>query len=166
MQEENNIPDVIYQFYDFETGIEKVLKDKTIRFSNPKDFNDPFDIKSDSSKEEVLIHYPNLSDLEINNILRVIKDSEYKVLEGNSSRHRISCFSENYKEILMWSHYADKHKGICVGYNIEKNKDNGGFYLKVEYPKNNKFERKLFGRGLSEKVNSDALNHLISYKSK
>ena len=28
----------------------------------------------------------------------------------------ISCFSETQDNILMWSHYAENHKGICVGY--------------------------------------------------
>lgn len=28
----------------------------------------------------------------------------------------VSCFSEEKDSILMWSHYANKHKGICVCY--------------------------------------------------
>jgi|LSQX01.1.fsa_nt_gb hypothetical protein len=28
----------------------------------------------------------------------------------------ISCFSETQKSILMWSHYAEQHKGICLAY--------------------------------------------------
>ena len=28
----------------------------------------------------------------------------------------VSCFSEEKESILMWSHYANKHKGICVCY--------------------------------------------------
>lgn len=30
----------------------------------------------------------------------------------------ISCFSESYKDVLMWSHYANKHTGICVEYDF------------------------------------------------
>ena len=33
----------------------------------------------------------------------------------------ISCFSGGYKNVLMWSHYADKHKGICIGFNLKTN---------------------------------------------
>ena len=28
----------------------------------------------------------------------------------------VSCFSKNPLSILMWSHYADSHKGICIEY--------------------------------------------------
>jgi len=30
----------------------------------------------------------------------------------------ISCFSEDGKNILMWSHYSDGHKGICLAYDV------------------------------------------------
>lgn len=30
----------------------------------------------------------------------------------------IKCFSENYCSNLMWAHYADNHKGICVEYDL------------------------------------------------
>jgi hypothetical protein len=32
----------------------------------------------------------------------------------------ITCFSEDNLNLLMWSLYADSHKGICIGFNIEK----------------------------------------------
>ena len=32
----------------------------------------------------------------------------------------ISCFAEKYDNILMWSHYADKHTGFCVEYDLSK----------------------------------------------
>ena len=31
----------------------------------------------------------------------------------------IACFSEVYNSILMWSHYAEFHKGIVIGYKIK-----------------------------------------------
>ena len=30
----------------------------------------------------------------------------------------LKCFSISPLSVLMWSHYADCHKGICVGYNF------------------------------------------------
>jgi Protein of unknown function (DUF2971) len=29
---------------------------------------------------------------------------------------RVGCFSERRDSILMWSHYADHHRGICIEY--------------------------------------------------
>ncbi|MBB5190090.1 hypothetical protein HNQ50_000800 [Silvimonas terrae] len=32
----------------------------------------------------------------------------------------VCCFSSSYDSELMWSHYADSHHGICVGYSLER----------------------------------------------
>lgn len=31
---------------------------------------------------------------------------------------KVSCFTRNCSNNLMWSHYADSHQGICIGYRI------------------------------------------------
>ncbi|MEP2024408.1 MAG: DUF2971 domain-containing protein [Reichenbachiella sp.] len=36
------------------------------------------------------------------------------------NQYGISCFSRTPNEPLMWSHYADKHKGICLIYDKEE----------------------------------------------
>ena len=33
-------------------------------------------------------------------------------------RYGIECFSRTWKSILMWSHYGDKHRGICLGFDV------------------------------------------------
>ena len=43
----------------------------------------------------------------------------------------ISCFSKRWDSILMWSHYGDKHRGICIEFD-RPNKD----FLDVIYSKN------------------------------
>jgi hypothetical protein len=30
----------------------------------------------------------------------------------------VCCFSKNMNEILMWSHYANNHKGVCIEFEI------------------------------------------------
>ena len=34
----------------------------------------------------------------------------------------VGCFSSTNKSILMWSHYADNHRGVCIGYDFNKYK--------------------------------------------
>lgn len=42
--------------------------------------------------------------------------------KGNETL-KICCFSSAPKNILLWSHYADKHKGICIGFKTLQNSD-------------------------------------------
>jgi hypothetical protein len=30
------------------------------------------------------------------------------------------CFSKTYRDPVLWSHYAAKHKGVCLGFDIAK----------------------------------------------
>lgn len=45
-----------------------------------------------------------------------------KLKEIINSRFAISCFSTSPDNILMWSHYANKHRGFCVEYDFSKMK--------------------------------------------
>ncbi|MDO6802637.1 DUF2971 domain-containing protein [Wenyingzhuangia sp. 1_MG-2023] len=177
MADNENILDVIYQFYDFETGIEKVLKDRTIRFSTPLSFNDPFDCHSElidvsyefneeKYKDQQLLGFDEIENVVYNILMKKNHEIGYSFIK-NSIRNslRISCFSNCCDEILMWSHYANKHTGICVGYDVEKH--NGGFFVRVEYPKDDKFESKpfIYGDFLVKDKNEIAIKQLIKYKS-
>ena len=37
-----------------------------------------------------------------------------------NSRNGLLCFSEQWKNPVLWSHYGDKHRGMCLGFNIKK----------------------------------------------
>lgn len=41
----------------------------------------------------------------------------------------IKCFSENKNDLLMWSHYGDSYKGMCVEYDFSKLSDDILFHL-------------------------------------
>lgn len=43
----------------------------------------------------------------------------YEYTDKFRNKGKIGCFSETNKNILMWSHYAEKHTGFCVEYNIK-----------------------------------------------
>lgn len=45
-----------------------------------------------------------------------------------SQTTRLLCFSTDWQNPLMWSHYGDKHKGICLGFEVSNQ-----FLLEVNY---------------------------------
>ena len=46
----------------------------------------------------------------------------------------MTCFSESNDNMLMWSHYADSHKGFCVEYNLKILKEDPYELLKHLFP--------------------------------
>ena len=41
-----------------------------------------------------------------------------KLKEFYSERIGLICFSRSYKSPVQWAHYADKHKGVCLGFDV------------------------------------------------
>lgn len=45
-----------------------------------------------------------------------------KVFKAVKNRWGILCFSQTWEEQLLWAHYADKHKGIALGFEIPEDR--------------------------------------------
>jgi hypothetical protein len=43
-------------------------------------------------------------------------DTTKQFNKGIGAALRVGCFSESNDSIVMWSHYADNHKGLCIEY--------------------------------------------------
>jgi len=62
----------------------------------------------------------------------------YDVRKNVSKKYGLLCFSKNWNEPLLWGHYADKHKGVALGFAISKYR-----IIEVDYqPKRIKLELK------------------------
>ena len=90
-----------------------LLKNNYFWFSHPSDFNDPLDSR----------FYQNA--IKEDDLLKVLKEV----------RIRSFAKAEITKNTLLWSHYADKHKGIVIEYeiNTEELKNNNIVLCDVAY---------------------------------
>lgn len=98
------------------------LKNNYIRFSDPTDFNDPFDGYVDfylkGSKEEFYDWFKATETPEDQweILYNKFKDDpeSFTVKEMPKNLARICCFSKSCDKIPMWSHYSNSFKGICL----------------------------------------------------
>ncbi len=92
----------------------------TIYFSPPNKLNDPFDCKLDISKaiENAAKYLSKKSSGEdsyrLNDLLK--KNSFFDKFQMKISKIGICSFSLKLKDVLLWSHYSNKHKGISILY--------------------------------------------------
>lgn len=127
-----NCIDPIYKYMPFSVNALKMLIKSEIWFGNPINFNDPFEgeftIKSSSgerAKEIVEEFYKkdlNYKEQQIAKKLEAIKQdpniytndliNELKRIQR--LKYGVSCFTKSPDDILMWAHYADSGKGICL----------------------------------------------------
>ena len=108
------------------------LESDDLLFRNPLEFNDPYDslININTIKVRNLMVENSaqigISDFRVlfSNIFKPwfdeFQEQLDKATEGLKMDLRVACFSECNDSILMWSHYANYHKGFCVEYNYEE----------------------------------------------
>ncbi len=134
--------DILYRYRAIDKHTLEGLRNSEFYFTSPKDFNDPFDCKNQFSfegsddndwrqffKEQLKHQEPHLSSKERNEkVEAVIRSGTHRVkeiqkeqkkiwgriLEEDSNKIGIVCLSRRHKDILMWSHYSDKHRGVCL----------------------------------------------------
>lgn len=125
---------MIYKYVDYK-GLRCIIKNSTLKFSKPKDFNDPFEFhESLVDKRISLNHYIQIVQkrekfFSDGRLLKCIKEfnenyeTAYALNNESFLRRkettRVSCFSELNDDLLMWSHYADKHQGACIGFEFD-----------------------------------------------
>ncbi len=86
----------VYKFLPAEFALEDLRK-RRLKISTFEDMNDPFELQG------LVLSNPDVQRVLKSHFLR-----SYGAL----------CFSRNCSNPVLWSHYGDKHKGICLGFNI------------------------------------------------
>jgi hypothetical protein len=146
------------------------------RFFSDKNFSKKFkdkfnaeisnaEINTIVKSEEPYKTYSNICDSK--NIILDIDEEKQKsliqnrweeIIKDSKKNIRICSFSERNDSLLMWSHYANQHMGICVEYDFEGAHDIRAFLQPAFY------SDKLFIIKTMEDLN--VINHLIASLTK
>lgn len=76
------------------------IENHRLKVSRFADLNDPFELLAANFKEH-----------QTRQVVRGWKDK-------NQSQMGLLCFAGDWSEPVMWSHYAEKHAGICLGFDV------------------------------------------------
>lgn len=111
-----------------------IFHNNNLRYSYPSDFNDPYDclcsIELDFSefKKE---SFEKFAKIRINSSVWIQRKNEFLIavkkqfnsaayMEGLRKFIRVTCFNNAPLNILMWSHYANHHKGFMLEFRFKK----------------------------------------------
>jgi hypothetical protein len=82
------------------------LRNRRLKIAQLDDLNDPFELKS----------------VNLSNPLHAQAFDGTGKFEGfktdMAKRYGVLCFSEDKTDLLQWAHYADRHKGVCLGFDV------------------------------------------------
>lgn len=155
--EHGQIPRYLYKYWS-KSSVIRFLNNHKIMFSQYKDFNDPFEcsanidtnntpsewadfLKSQGASPGEIQHI--VSNMLINRHVaaKIIQESIHKTI----SESGIFCMTPKPDNLLMWAHYADQHKGVCVKFdllsdvatfNFPKSVDYSDDYYNINYMRN------------------------------
>ena len=98
-------------------NVERTLNDKTVGFSPLNNFNDIYE------SEYRFVHYfKSIEDSKrlLDPVPSNAINNARKAIDEKLSVSHVSCFSRRANISLMWSHYADHHKGVCYCFEAKK----------------------------------------------
>ncbi len=99
----------LYYFTTERFGLEAV-RDNRLKIARVNELNDPFEFMGLELKQED------------RKVLR-----EWK--QQFADRFGLICMSRGWQHPLLWGHYAEKHRGLCLGFDVAEN----GMFREVKY---------------------------------
>lgn len=99
----------LYKFYSSKWGL-NALEKQRLKVTTGADINDPFELSAAELSESGL------------------RKSFMKWRDFMFARHGIISFCRDWRNPVVWSHYAESHRGICLGFDVPNT-----YVVPVEY---------------------------------
>ena len=88
---------LVYRYFSATFGLE-ALENERLKITRIAELNDPFELLG-----------PDLSNRKTRDAFRSLK-------ADLDDRYGLLCYSRSWRNPVIWSHYADRHRGICLGF--------------------------------------------------
>ncbi|RHX90232.1 hypothetical protein DLM76_20425 [Leptospira yasudae] len=134
---------MLYKYRSINEFTFKLILDNELYFAKPSEFNDPFDSRTKTiyhgtfNEWYTLFRRNGMNHDESKQKAeewegKVIDDSMLGDRQASDDENRILCLSQVRDNILMWAHYADQHRGICLGFEVTELKKSRGLELEED----------------------------------
>ncbi|BDU69686.1 hypothetical protein GETHOR_17870 [Geothrix oryzae] len=89
----------LYHFVDKNHGLDDLRKQR-LKIARIHQLNDPFEFLGVDLTEPFF--------------RQALEKSKWDLSQSNG----LLCFSHNWSNPVLWGHYADKHRGLCLGFDL------------------------------------------------
>lgn len=126
---------LLYYFTSAKYGVDN-LKRKRLKISDFSNVNDPFELLGIELRDKV--------------VRKAVEFGKSQI----SKKNGLLCLSEDKYNPVQWAHYADNHKGICLGFEIPEHQ-----LRKVRYVSERLARETLEELDCNEKLLTTKFNH-------
>ncbi len=89
----------VYHFVNSTFGLDD-LRRRRLKIATFSDLNDPFELIGPASSD------------------RQLRQAFHRLKEQLTVSRGMLCFSRHWSNPVQWSHYADRHRGVCLGFDV------------------------------------------------
>jgi hypothetical protein len=125
-------PMLAYHFINAEYGLEALNRHR-LKIARIVELNDPFEFLG-----------ADLSDPEFR---KALEETKVEISDTTG----IVCFCRTWKHPILWAHYADRHKGICLGFEVSNAYLGKVNYIDCRFPKPNVHDKEFMKKLLFTK---------------
>ncbi len=108
--------DVVYKYMPLR---EEFFENRWLRFTQRSDLNDPFEVKPSLKQHAEYMHRVKGYGASVDEAISYVVANQYLVHRGlliqDFDMYGILSLSGRCENLLMWSHYADSHRGMVIG---------------------------------------------------
>lgn len=140
-----DVPSCLYKYRTIDS-VKQLLDNHSIYFSSCKELNDPFEsainLLTDYTPKQYYdsFIFAGMSPRLAKELTRQVFDG---TIDGNTIIKQLTkdvissvgyfCMTTRPDNLLMWAHYADSHKGVCLKFDILKDLNSFLVPVKVDY---------------------------------
>lgn len=150
-------PKIFFKFNKIDDHLFDLIRTGNFWFSAQEELNDPYDCKYSLSDEfflkllkksashvlkDLQDRVPKLKNVNSDKFYEIMlptlksencMNGLYNILFKDGLRWCVCCFTTDLKNELMWAHYADSNKGVCLEFNLSKTPELFNKIFPVEY---------------------------------
>lgn len=123
-------PPVLYKYYRLNKNLINTLEGRYLWFDSFDNYNDPYEgkcnVQTNYTNDEIIEWIRKIGgvmpsnktafSLFLHDFPVILRDK----INNAAKETKICCFSKKNDDLLMWAHYADSHRGICVAFDTIK----------------------------------------------
>ncbi|WP_415376665.1 DUF2971 domain-containing protein [Patiriisocius sp. Uisw_017] len=136
MIKQGSIPTELFKHTAISNGLYKTLINSELWFAAPTSFNDPFDCQINDQTNWTdnnirnYVSRTNSIGIDPEDVVQANQQTPGSFnqfftnhLKKTLSKIGVTCFLQKPDNLLLWAHYSDSHKGVCLKFDITKDPD-------------------------------------------
>lgn len=133
-------PAILYKYNTLNSNFVNSIQNSYLWFNSFSNYNDPYEgncnLRTNYTPQQISNWLNGLGFKAARVNEKQFASILDNVFQQTAMQTRVCCFTPHNDNVLMWAHYADSYKGVCVEYDVAALSDCIGILLPVKYEQN------------------------------